>query len=99
MSPSPYDREWIVWHPEGGEDGPDYGLTFMASSAMQAAEDWADAYDQSDDAYTIVKGEPEIVHVCEKGQTNTTRFKVSGRIIRRYCAEKIQPPQGAEVAP
>lgn len=97
MSPSPYDRKWIVWHPDGGEEGQDHGRTIMASSAMTAADAWADEFDFSDNKYTTVQGEPQNVFVCKADQTGATEYKVSGRIIRRYHAEKIEPPHDREV--
>ncbi len=50
MSDSARSIEWVVWHPEGGEDGPEHGREIMAVSARHAAEKYARLTDSEDDA-------------------------------------------------
>jgi hypothetical protein len=54
---------WIVWHPGGGEDGPEDGKHYRAISAEDAAQQWAKNYDEDD--YPLASGEDhrEVVKV------------------------------------
>jgi hypothetical protein len=54
---------WIVWHPDGGEDGPEQGTHYIAVSAEDAARQWAEDYDAGDYPLTSNEDHSEVVKV------------------------------------
>lgn len=81
---------WIVWHPEGGEEGPAFGSRFKASSPQDAAEQWGKRHEWTSNEYTLDQ-EPEIVNVilAADGHCNAKKFRVSAQTSRDYYATEI----------
>lgn len=83
------DPLWIVWHPDGGEDGPDDGGYYRASSAENAAEQWAQRYDADDYPLRSDEDRRELVKVCPDGDHAAVHiFKVHASISVDYYAEE-----------
>jgi hypothetical protein len=84
------DPTWIVWHPDGGEDGPEQGKHYQAVDAEFAAEKWAEDYDKGD--YTLTQNEDcrEIVKVMMVANDPVVRtFAVRAAISVDYYADEL----------
>jgi len=80
---------WIVWNPDGGDDGPDDGRKFRASDAQDAAEQWGRDAEMYGSGYTLDKT-PETVTVCPVDDTrNQRRFRVRAQTSREYFADEL----------
>lgn len=91
-------HEWIVWHPAGGEDGPDDGCRIRAWHAKYAAEEWGRQHERLNREYTL-DSEPETVMVCpSRNHTMIQSFRVRALTSRHYFADSAPLPQG-EVQP
>jgi hypothetical protein len=85
---------WIVWHPDGGEDGPGDGCHFRADSPEDAAVQWAHHYDEDSADYTLIskEGSTETVKVCMVANDPIVHtFKVRGEMSLDYYADEAQP--------
>jgi hypothetical protein len=82
---------YIVWHPDGGEDGPSDGRRFIAGSHEEAAQQWAERYDRGDCDYPLsADDQVEIVHVkLLANDPVLRRFKVRAIPSVTYLADEI----------
>ncbi len=71
------------WHGEGAD-----GDKVFASDFEEAAEKWADWYDQGAGDYTVVGGDDVTVTVKDEAG-ETRRIKVSGEATRSYTANVV----------
>ncbi len=86
------DPIWIVWHPDGGEDGPSDGRHIRAQSAEAAAEQWAEDWDAGD--YALASNEDhhetvKVIMVANDPKVHT--FKVRAVISTDYYADEVTP--------
>jgi hypothetical protein len=82
---------YIVWHPDGGEDGPSDGIRFIADSHEEAAHQWAERYDRNAGDYPLAADDQaEIVHVKLLGNDAVLRrFRVRAIPSVSYLADEI----------
>lgn len=96
-------EKWRVWGvpydpPRGSrieEMEPRYPLDIdarHASTAEQAACEWARYFDTDTVEYSIVKGEDYVVTVVDTERQERTMFRVEGRSVPQYTA---RPYSGA----
>jgi hypothetical protein len=92
------EQLWIVWHPDGGEDGPEHGSHYRAASASLAAEAWAQNYDEDDYPLSANEDHREVVKVVKVANDPVVHtFKVRAVISVDYYADAVDPAPGAEV--
>ena len=83
---------WIVWHPDGGEDGPEDGHEYLAENAEEAAQKWAEDYDESDYPLTGSEDNRETVKIIAQANDPVARtFHVWASISVDYCSEEVTP--------
>ena len=81
---------WNVWHPEGGEDGPEDGMRVRAVDAEIAAENWASRYDSDDYPLREDEDRREVVKVSPVDGGLTVRtFAVRASISVNYYADEV----------
>lgn len=85
--------EFTVWL--ASENDSD-GQRFSASYPQTAAEMFADWKDSYGDDYEIVNGRSETVIVRNEETGAEYKMIVSGRLIRRYLAQLVIEPMGAQ---
>jgi len=80
---------WLVWEPEQGGTQED-AREVRATSAQQAAEDYAAWADSRGADYTIVtSGSAATYHVREESGGPEQRFVVTGEIVPQYTARAL----------
>ena len=72
------------------------GRRFSANYPQTAAEMFADWKDSYGDDYEIVNGHSETVIVRNEETGAEYKMIVSGRLIRRYLAQLVIEPMGAQ---
>lgn len=78
--------EWLVWHPDGGEEEAD-GRRINASDAEYAAQRWAERYDSNGDGL-LRNGDSEEIMV--KGSDGVvTKFRVGAEPSVQYYAREL----------
>jgi hypothetical protein len=93
------EQLWVVWHPDGGEDGPEHGRHYRAADASLAAEAWAKHFDQDDYDLSANEDHREIVKVAMVANDPIIRtFKVRAVISVDYYADAVDPVPSAEVS-
>ena len=81
---------WIVWHPDGGEHGPEQGTHYEAADAEFAAEKWAENYDVDDYPLTRNEDRREIVKVVMVANDPVVHtFTVRAAISVDYYADEL----------
>lgn len=67
------DQTWIIWHPAGGDEGPEDGRPYIAATPEEAAQKWAKDYDQ--DVYPLTSNEDhrEIIKVVAQANDPVVR--------------------------
>ena len=84
------DSTWIVWHPEGGEDGPEDGRHYLAKDAQEAAEKWAEYYDTDEYPLTANEDHREVVKVILQANDPVVRtFAIRASISVHYYADEV----------
>ena len=84
------DSTWIVWHPEGGEDGPEDGRHYLAKDAQEAAEKWAEYYDTDEYPLTANEDHREVVKVIPQANDPVVKtFAVRASIFVYYYADEV----------
>ena len=84
------DLAWIVWHPEGGEDGPEDGRQYLAKDAEEAAQKWAEDYDKDEYPLSLDQDHSEVVKVILRANDPVVRtFAVRASISVRYSADEV----------
>lgn len=82
---------WIVWHPDGGEGGPEQGTHYRAMDAEHAAEEWAENYDVGDYPLTRNEDHREVVKVvAADGDPTVSTFAVRAAISVDYYADEVE---------
>ena len=87
-----YPRTWSVWHPDGGEEGPEDGTDYTADSAEAAAEKWAEDFDEGDYSLSCNMDHREIVKVVEqdnKTVSDIQTFTVRAVLETNYYADEV----------
>ena len=80
---------WVVWTPDGGDEGPDDGSKFRASDAQDAAQQWAHCAESEGWEYTLEET-PETVTVCRVDDIGSRRkFRVRAQTSRDYFADEL----------
>ena len=80
---------WIVWNPDGGDEGPDDGYKFRAVSAKDAAQQWGLRAESYGCEYTLEQA-PETVMVCPFDDiSNQRKFRVRAQASRDYFADEL----------
>jgi hypothetical protein len=80
---------WIVWNPDGGDEGPDDGRKFRAVDAQDAAQQWAYCAESEGWEYTLEE-KPETVVVCRVDDIGSQRkFRVRAQTSRDYFADEL----------
>ena len=80
---------WVVWNPEGGDEGPDDGYKFQAVSAQEAARQWGRRGESYGCEYTLEET-PETVTVCPVDDIgNQRKFRVRAQTSREYFADEL----------
>lgn len=81
--------EWIVWHPVGGEDGPDDGRHIRSYCPKSAAEEWGRQHEWRNCEYTL-DSDPETVMVCPADDHSVVyAFEVCAQVTRHYFAQAL----------
>jgi hypothetical protein len=94
------EQLWIVWHPDGGEDGPEDGSHYRVASASLAAEAWARDFDNDDYPLSANEDHREVVKVAMVANDPIVyTFKVRAMISVDYYADAVDPVPDAEVGP
>lgn len=94
MSGRTVSKAFVVWCPEHNEIFED-GRTFGASSAADAARQWAQRYDSEDSIYEIAN-EYTTPTVCVlavadgDNQSRAKKFRVTGRMTVVYDATETE---------
>ena len=80
---------WVVWNPEGGDEGPDDGYKLQAVSAQEAAVRWGQRCESHGCEYTLEET-PETVVVCRVDDIrNQRKFRVRAQTSREYFADEL----------
>ena len=80
---------WIVWNPDGGDEGPDDGYKFRAIDAQDAAQQWGYRVESHGCEYTLEEI-PETVTVCRVDDIGSQRkFRVRAQTSRDYFADEL----------
>jgi len=80
---------WVVWNPDGGDEGPDDGSRFRASDAQDAAQQWGHRFESHGCEYTLEET-PETVVVCRVDDIGSQRkFRVRAQTSRDYFADEL----------
>lgn len=83
---------WVVWHPDGGEDGPDDGRWFHSATAEDAAKQWGQRHESDGCDYTL-DIEPETVMVCpDDDHSRIEAFRVRAETSRYYYVDTVSLP-------
>ena len=81
---------WIVWHPDGGDMGPDDGRKFRAIDARDAVEQWGHRFEIHSCEYTLEET-PETVMVCRVDDIGSQhKFRVRAQTLRDYVADELE---------
>jgi len=87
-----YPRTWSVWHPAGGEEGPEDGTDYIADSAEAAAVKWAEDFDEDDYTLSYNGDHREVVRVVEQDNkivSDIHVFTVRAVLEINYYADEV----------